>query len=224
MDSKFSLIIDFDSTIINLETLEFLALFSLDKNNQKDQIMNQVSHYTDLAMNGEITFQESLNLRFKLMRIHKNDIDKAIVALNDKLDQSFLRNINFFKRNLDNIYIVSGGFKSIINQVLLSSTNLNWNIFANEFEFDNQNYVIGIDKENPLAFSKGKVELVKKLNLNNDVIIIGDGYTDYEVKKYGAAKYFVAYTAYAERSNVISNADKICQNFNEVIEFIENNY
>ena len=224
MDSKFSLIIDFDSTIINLETLEFLASVSLDGNNQKDKIIKKVSHYTDLAMNGDITFQESLNLRFKLIGIHKNDIDNVIGILHDKLDLSFLENIDFFKRNLDNIYIVSGGFKSIIHPVLLSSTNLNWNIFANEFEFDNQNYVIGINKENPLAFSKGKVELVKKLTLNNDVIIIGDGYTDYEVKKYGAAKYFLAYTAYAERSNVIINADKICKNFNEVIEFIKNNY
>jgi len=224
MNSKFSLIIDFDSTIINLETLEFLASISLDGNNQKNKVIQQVSHYTDLAMNGEITFQESLNLRLKLMGIHKNDIDKAINLLNDKLDLSFLKNIDFFKRNLDNIYIVSGGFKSIICPILLSSTNLNWNIFANEFEFNSQNYVIGIDKENPLAFSKGKVELVKKLNLNNDIIIIGDGYTDYEVKKYGVAKYFLAYTAHAIRRNVIINADKTCKNFNEVIEFIKNNY
>ena len=93
MDSKFSLIIDFDSTIINLETLEFLASVSLDGNNQKDKIIKKVSHYTDLAMNGDITFQESLNLRFKLMGIHKNDIDNVIDILNDKLDLSFLENI-----------------------------------------------------------------------------------------------------------------------------------
>ena len=100
MNSNFSLIIDFDSTIINLETLEFLASFSLQGNNQKHNIIQKISHYTDLAMNGEITFQESLNLRLKLMGIHKNDIDKAINLLNDKLDLSFLKNIDFFKRNI----------------------------------------------------------------------------------------------------------------------------
>ena len=67
MNSKFSLIIDFDSTIIDLETLEFLGLFSLDGNSQKNNIIQKVSHYTDLAMNGEITFQESLDIRLKLM-------------------------------------------------------------------------------------------------------------------------------------------------------------
>lgn len=224
MSSKFSLIIDFDSTIIDLETLEFLASFSLQGNNQKHNIIQKISHYTDLAMNGDITFQESLEIRLKLMKIHKKHINETIRLLDDKIDKSFLKNIDFFKKHIDCTYIVSGGFKSIIEPTLLSSTNLNWNIFANEFKFDKNDNVIGVDSHNPLAFSKGKVELVKKLNLNNDIIIIGDGYTDYEVKKYGVAKYFLAYTAHAIRRNVIINADKTCKNFNEVIEFIKNNY
>ena len=224
MNSKFSLIIDFDSTIINLETLELLGSLSLEGNNQKHSIIKQVSHYTNQAMNGDITFQESLDIRLKLLRIHKNHINKIIKVLNHSIDQSFLKNIDFFKQNLDNVYIVSGGFSSIIEPVLFSSTDLNWNIFANEFKFDDKGYVIGVNQKNPLAFSKGKVELVKQLNLKNDIIIIGDGYTDYEIKKYGVAKYFLAYTAYAKRNNVINNADKICENFNQVIEFITDKF
>ena len=172
-------------------------------------------------MNGEITFEESLDIRLNLMGITRNHINKAIDDLSDKLDSTFLDNIDFFKENIDDIYIVSGGFKSIISPILLSFMNLDWNIFANEFKFDKDDNVVGIESNNPLAFSKGKVELVKKLNLNNDVIIIGDGYTDYEVKKYGAAKYFLAYTAHAKRDNVIVHADKVCKNFNQVLEFIK---
>ena len=224
MNSKFSLIIDFDSTIIDLETLEFLASFSLQENNQKDNIIQKISHCTNLAMSGEITFQESLEIRLKLMKLHKQHINETIKVLDDKIDKSFLKNINFFKKNIDYIYIVSGGFKSIIEPVLLSSTNLNWNIFSNEFKFNQEGYVIGVNQDNPLAFSKGKVELVKDLDLKNDIIIIGDGYTDYEIKKYGLAKYFLAYTAHANRDNVITRADKICKDFNQVIDFIENNY
>ena len=220
MNSKFSLIIDFDSTIISLETLEYLASISLYNNNQKNEIIKKISHYTNLAMNGEITFEESLDIRLNLMGITKSHINKAIDGLSDKLDITFLDNIDFFKEYLDDIYIVSGGFKSIIQPILLS-TNVNWNIFANEFKFDKDDNVIGIDTNNPLAFSKGKVELVKKLNLNNDIIIIGDGYTDYEVKKYGLAKYFLAYTAHAKRDTVIVHADKVCQDFDQVLEFIK---
>ena len=224
MSSNFSLIIDFDSTIIDLETLEFLASFSLQGNNQKHNIIQKVSHYTNLAMNGEITFQESLEIRLKLMKIHKNHINETIKLLNNKIDVSFLNNIDFFKKHMDCTYIVSGGFKSIIEPVLLSSTNTNWNIFANELKFNHEGHVIGVNKDNPLAFSKGKVELVKDLDLKNDIIIIGDGYTDYEIKKYGLAKHFLAYTAHAKRINAINGADQICEDFNQVIEFIENNY
>ena len=223
MASKFSLIIDFDSTIIGLETLEYLASISLYNNNQKNEIIKKISHYTNLAMNGEITFEESLDIRLNLMGITKSHINKAIDGLSDKLDSTFLDNIDFLKEYLDDIYIVSGGFKSIIQPILLS-TNVNWNIFANEFKFDKDDNVIGIDTNNPLAFSKGKVELVKQLNLNNDIIIIGDGYTDYEVKKYGLAKYFLAYTAHAKRDNVIVHADEVCENFDQILKFIKNKY
>ena len=220
MASKFSLIIDFDSTIISLETLEYLASISLYNNNQKNEIIKKISHYTNLAMNGEITFEESLDIRLNLMGITKSHINKAIDGLSDKLDSTFLDNIDFLKEYLDDIYIVSGGFKSIIEPILLSA-KVNWKIFANEFRFDKDDNVIGIDTNNPLAFSKGKVELVKKLNLNNDIIIIGDGYTDYEVKKYGLAKYFLAYTAHAKRDTVIVHADKVCQDFDQVLEFFK---
>ena len=224
MNSKFSLIIDFDSTIIDLETLEFLASFSLQGNNQKHNIIQKISHYTDLAMNGEITFQESLEIRLKLMKIHKKHINETVKVLNDKIDKSFLKNIDFFKKYIDSTYIVSGGFKSIIEPALLSSTNLNWNIFSNEFKFNQEGYVIGVNQDNPLAFSKGKVELVKDLDLKNDIIVIGDGYTDYEIKKHGLAKHFLAYTGHAKRTKVINDADKICEDFNQVIEFIKSNY
>ena len=222
MSSNFSLIIDFDSTIIDLETLEFLASFSLQGNNQKHNIIQKVSHYTDLAMNGEITFQESLEIRLKLMKIHKKHINETVKALNDKIDKSFLKNIDFFKKYIDSTYIVSGGFKSIIEPALLFSTNTNWNIFANELKFNHEGYVIGVNKDNPLAFSKGKVELVKGLDLKNDIIIIGDGYTDYEVKKDGNADIFIQYTENVNRLELNKNADYICSDFSQIIKIIKN--
>ena len=75
-----------------------------------------------------------------------------------------------------------------------------------------------------LSLSKGKVELVKSLNLKNDIIIVGDGYTDYEIKKFNVAKYFLVYIAHVKRDNVIKNADIICNNFYDVVEFIDKKY
>ena len=224
MKSKFSLIIDFDSTIISLETLECLADIVLSKNSNKNQILDKISNYTRLAMNGELSFEKSLEYRFKLMEVSSEHVTQAIDKLIDTIDKTFLENLDFFQENQDSIYIVSGGFYSIIDSVLLSATNIKWNIFANTLIFNKNNQIIGVDKKNPLASSMGKVNLIKSLNLDHDIIIVGDGYTDYEIKKYNIAKYFLAYTRYVSRPNVIDKADMICDSFNQVIRFIQKNY
>ena len=224
MSAKFSLIIDFDSTIIGLETLECLADISTNNPSKKQKLISQISHYTNLAMNGDITFEQSLDLRFDLIKLNRQDINNSINYLKNKIDPSFLDNINFFKKYFDSIFIVSGGFKSIIQSVLNSAFNADWNIYANEFIFDDQDNVMGIEKGNPLSLSRGKVELVRSLNLGNDIIIVGDGYTDYEIKKFNVAKYFLAYTAHVKRDNVVKNADAVCNDFYYVIKFLNKKY
>ena len=224
MKSQFSLIIDFDSTIVEVETLELLAEIALSKSPNKNQIINKISNYTELAMSGQIPFEKSLEYRFNLMDVNKGHIEILIKEINKNFDLSFFDNLDFFKKYSSDIYIVSGGFQSIIESVMLSSTNFEWNVFANELIFNKEDKLVGVNLDNPLAHSLGKVNLIKSLNLKTDIIIVGDGYTDYEIKKHNLAKYFLAYTKHVKRDNVVSNADKICANFSQVVKFIEQNY
>ena len=92
MKSKFSLILDFDSTIISLETLECLADIVLSKNRNKNQIIDKISNYTKLAMNGELSFEKSLEYRFKLMEVSSKHVTLAIDKLIDTVDKTFLEN------------------------------------------------------------------------------------------------------------------------------------
>ena len=62
------------------------------------------------------------------------------------------------------------------------------------------------------------------MNLDNDIIVIGDGYTDYEIKKSNVAKYFLAYTGHVKRDKAVKNADFICDDFYQVINFLKNKY
>ena len=59
--------------------------------------------------------------------------------------------------------------------------------------------IIGYDKNNPLSKSHGKVKIIKELNLKGVIRIIGDGYTDYEIKKEGLANYFYLFTENIKR-------------------------
>ena len=68
----------------------------------------------------------------------------------------------------------------------------------------------------------GETLVVKNLNLNGTTIVIGDGYTDYEIKKYGYADIFIAYTQHVNRIKVSNLADYKSNSFSDIINYINN--
>ena len=214
---NFNIVIDFDSTIVKVETLDIFAQLSSD-----NKIINQIENITNDAMEGKIGFQEALNKRIKILNISKKNIDSTLLLINKSISNSFLKNKKFFKLNSDNCYIVSGGFKEIIEPIAANLGFKKNNIYANTFNLNND-IVYSVDKNNFLANDKGKVEVLKKyININKkNTIIIGDGYTDYELKKYKEAKYFIQFIENINRISLNSKADLIASNFDEVIEFIK---
>ena len=56
MKKEINLILDFDSTIVELETIEVLANFSLEKNPEKNKIYSEIKDMTNLAMSGKLSF------------------------------------------------------------------------------------------------------------------------------------------------------------------------
>ena len=214
---NFNIVIDFDSTIVKVETLDVIAKLSSNKN-----IIQQIEDITNNAMDGTIGFQEALSKRIELLKISKNDISSTTNLINKSITNSFLKNKNFLKKNSNNCYVVSGGFKEIIDPIASHLGFKKENIFANTFSFKN-NIVNGIDKKNLLSNDKGKVEILKNhININGkNTIIIGDGFTDYEIKKYNEAKYFIQFIENINRKSLNSKADLIASNFDQIIEFIK---
>lgn len=52
--------------------------------------------------------------------------------------------------------------------------------------------------------------------------MIGDGYTDYEVKKNEQATKFIAFTENIQRERILENADMLADSFKQVITAREN--
>ena len=55
------------------------------------------------------------------------------------------------------------------------------------------------------------------MKLDGIVHIIGDGYTDYEIKKENYADYFYLYTENIKRKSLIKKADFLLKSFDEFI-------
>lgn len=210
-------IIDFDSTFVKTETLEELANVVLKSHTDKKTIYEKIKRITDLGMEGKLNFRQSLEKRLKLIKITRDDIKKVIRIFKSKITLSVRRNRKFFRQYGDRIYIVSGGFKEIISPVVAAFGIPANHILANTFLFDRSGNVIGYDRKNPLLKKEGKYLVVKSLKLDGDIFIIGDGYTDYQIKALGGAKSFIAFTENVNRVQITSKADQVAPSFDEFL-------
>jgi len=137
--------------------------------------------------------------------------------LRHKVSDSVVRNRSFFKQHAENIYIISNGFKEIIIPIVQEYGIKPEQVLANTFRFDHTGKIIGFDEKGELCENKGKVLKIKSLNLEGEVIMIGDGYTDYETLEGGAATKFYAFTENVSRTVVMDNADRIAPSLDEIL-------
>lgn len=210
-------IIDFDSTFTKVEALDVLAEISLADDPEKEAVLQEIKNITDQGMTGAISFRESLEKRLKLLKAHKKHLELLVAALREKVSTSFVRNKTFFDEQAENSYIISNGFKAFIVPIVEEYGIKKEHVFANTFQFDQKDNIVGFDKSNVLSSNNGKVSQLKKINLKGDVYVIGDGYTDYEIKKAGLADKFYAFTENVQRENVIGKADHITPSFDEFL-------
>lgn len=173
-------VIDFDSTFITLEGLDELARISLDNSPEK---IKEIERITREGMIGKIGFRQSLESRIKRLGADKKDIDTTVKILKKHITPSILRNKKFFKQNAKNIYIISGGFEELILPVVEAFGIPKDHILANKFIFNASGKVTGFDKSRRTSEAQGKAAAVKDLGLNGEVIIVGDGFTDLEIKR-----------------------------------------
>ena len=213
------IIFDFDSTLIKLETLDVLAEISLCNDPQKEDKIKSIELLTNYAMEGKISFSKSLDKRLKLLNPNKEHIKEAIPLLINNLSESIKLNLDFFKDYKESIYVVSGGFKEMIIKVTQTLGISDDNVFANSFIYD-KDIVVGVDQNNLMSQDNGKSKVLQSLNLEGQIIMIGDGYTDYEVKLNTIADYFIAYTENIKRNNVCELADSIATNISDIQDFI----
>lgn len=217
MNEKTIYIIDFDSTFIKYEMLEEIAKISLQNNPNKNKILKKIVSICNMGMEGMISFEESLSQRLALLNFNKRDLEKVIKVLKNNITPSILKHKEFFMENKKQIYIISGAFKECITPITSLFKIPDNRILANTFVYDKNDNIIGTDLQNPLSHKLGKAKTIQNFDLKGKVIVFGDGYTDYEIKKEGQADIFVAFTENVARKNVILKADYVVKNFDEFL-------
>lgn len=210
-------VFDFDSTLTRVEALDVLAEMTLQGKANKEEIIKEIQRITNLGIDGDISFTESLERRIKLLNANKADLDGLVAELRQKISRSIESNKEFFEKFSDDIYVISCGFKEFIDPIVKEYNIPSNRVFANTFEFDEKGTIIGFDSSNPLSQHNGKIACLKSMNLEGEVQVIGDGYSDYVMREAGIADKFFAYTENVHREKAASNADYITPNLDEFL-------
>ena len=212
-----TLIFDFDSTLVRIETLEALADIALEGHGDAVSIRAQVASLTDRAMTGEVDFGEALRARLAMLPLTRAHVLALADRILDDGTPSVRRNLRFFNENAANIIILSGGFREIIAPIAERLGVSPDRVMCNDLIYDAEGRVTGVDEANPLSHENGKPTVIKALGLRGPVVMVGDGWNDAEVKLGGAADRFYAFTEIARRDKVVAVADGEAKSIDELL-------
>lgn len=206
-----NILIDFDSTIISTETLEFL----FQEAGANQDTLEQISAITDKGMDGSISFEESLKSRLDLLTLNESQLQTASEKLVGYISESFLAVLPGLLQH--NTYVISGGFQQVLEVVLEPLGISRDHLYGNRLFFKNGE-LVGYDTESPLASSGGKVNLAKSLDLVGTTVVIGDGATDKAIFDEGVADSFIYYSEHVDRPAVSVGIKHNASDFYQVID------
>jgi D-3-phosphoglycerate dehydrogenase len=219
-------IFDVDSTLVKAETLEEIIALAIQDVENKEKILQEVKAITKLGMEGKLNFRESLIERFKTASILQKHLDFYHQnILPSQVDLGFQKVFEYIKKQGGQIYLVSGGFMDSI-KIVAQQLKIDYShCFANEFIIQG-NRIIGFDEKNVLADGLGKVKLAQKFKQQQstkNVICVGDGNSDFLIKKEKVADEFWGFWANVQRENLIKLADHNFYSSQEIFEYLKSN-
>ena len=214
-----TIIIDFDSTLVQVESLEDLAAIALADAHDRQERIQAISDLTNQAMAGTLPFDEALSRRMPLLGANREHLLDLVQVLQGKYTPSLLRNKSWFQANTERLYVVSGGFREFIVPVMEPLGFKSEHIFANNFVFDDTGNIVGADMKNILSQDDGKTKLLKQLDLPTPRLIIGDGFSDYQLRASGECAAFYVLTENIHRPQVVERADRILSSFDDILAF-----
>ncbi|MCH8554221.1 MAG: phosphoglycerate dehydrogenase [Schleiferiaceae bacterium] len=217
MSFRKKFIIDFDSTFTQVEALDILGEICLANDPEKVSKLEAITNITNSGMEGQLSFRESLDARIALLSAHRKHLPELVERLQQRVSKSFQINKKFIRKYASDIHIVSNGFKEFIIPVVADFGIGPDHVHANTFVFDNHDNIIGFDKENVLSKNGGKSKVLEQLQLKGTICVIGDGFTDYEMRAAGVAQTFYAFTENVHRSRVVSFADHVAPSLDEIL-------
>ena len=210
-------VFDFDSTLVQVESLPELARVSLKNHPERAERLREVERITELTATGKMSMAEGIAIRIELLNGHRKHLDSLARVLKRSISPSVKRNRAFFKKYRNHIYVLSNGFREFIVPIAKGLGLREDHVFANGFLLDGDGYIVGFDSRNPLIHQNGKARVLRELGLEGEIYVIGDGFSDMKMREAGLATRFYAFTENARREPVVELADHVLPSLDEFL-------
>eukprot|EP00904_Undaria_pinnatifida_P005881 jgi/Undpi1/2422/HiC_scaffold_13.g05803.m1 len=208
---------DVDSTVIAEEGIDVLADFC--------GAAEAVADLTSRAMGGSMPFQDALKARLELMTPSKEMVVRCLAEHPPRLSPGIPELMSLLHSRGVVVYLVSGGFRQMIEPVADQLSIPHSHIFANSIVFDGvTGEYAGFDADEPTSRDGGKPKVIGLLSKKfqyDCVVMVGDGATDMQAKP--PAKAFIGYGGVTVREAVRRGADWFVTDFGPLMDALEGN-
>jgi len=175
-------------------------------------------------MRGGMTFREALKKRLELIKPDASMIAQYILENPPRLSVGIEELIAQLHARGVAVFLVSGGFQSIIEPVATELGIPHQNIFANQLKFYFNGQYAGFEENQPTSNQDGKARVVQFLKQKfayQRVIMVGDGATD--LAACPPADAFIGYGGNQIREKVKSAAPWFVYSFHDLVEELQRN-
>ncbi|ODN04078.1 Phosphoserine phosphatase [Orchesella cincta] len=201
---------DVDSTVIQDEAIDELAKFCGKG--------DEVEELTKEAMKGGMDFRQALALRLDLIRPSLAQVRNFILSSKQRLTPYVKELVHELHKREKEVYLVSGGFRSIIIPLAQELHIPTANVYANKIKFYYDGEYAGFDENQMTSRTGGKGAVVRNLKEKHGyetVVMVGDGITDWEASP--PADLFIGFGGNAYRQEVKSKSKWYVTDFRDLI-------
>ena len=207
-----SVVLDVDSTLCNIEGVDWLAKL------RGEDVARRSANLTDRAMKGEIPLESVYAERLDLIRPTRDEIDHLARVYVEKVAVGAATTVRALKDAGVRVVLVSGGLRRAIWPVARSVGVGQADLNAVDMHWDHSGTYQDFDRASPLTTQHGKVDVVRSLNLPRPILAVGDGATDAAMRP--AVDSFVAFTGFQRREAVVAAADREIHDFSELRDLV----
>ena len=191
------IIFDVDSTVLSVESLEVIMEASFAKDLKLEQ---KIQELTRQGMSGALSFSQSLEKRLALAQITQTQILAFCKNIKKYIDPQMDTLIQKLQKH-HQIWLVSGAFDPVV-LALGNTLGIDKKYCHGVRYTTRENDTIHIPQE---GFGISKVHGVKQLEdkWHSPSILIGDGYTDYQLYESKLVDHFIVFTKHQSRQEVM---------------------